>query len=108
MCDSNVGVVYACVRACFTNEEQLSNQSTLFKPAPLGSNRKYSQDFLSLSQALKQDTSAGPAYRVLTSFTTAGVRRLVAEHVFKLLDAFSVKELPPFKNKSYKRQQCHR
>lgn len=47
---------------CFTNEEQLSNQSTLFKPAPLGSNRKYSQDFLSLSQALKQDTSAGPAH----------------------------------------------
>lgn len=54
------GVAYMCV--CFTNEEQLSNQSTLFRLAPLGSNRKYSQDFLSLSQALKQDTSAGPAY----------------------------------------------
>lgn len=46
---------------CFANGEQLSNQSTLFRPAPLGSNRKYSQDFLSLLQALKQDTSAGPA-----------------------------------------------
>lgn len=59
-----------CVCVCFINEEQLSNQSTLFRLAPLGSNRKYSQDFLSLSQALKQDTSAGPAYLVSTSFTT--------------------------------------
>lgn len=50
------------VNVYFTNEEQLSNQSTLFRLAPLGSNRKYSQDFLSLSQALKQDTSAGYAY----------------------------------------------
>lgn len=58
-----------CMR--YTNEEQLANQSTLFKPAPLGSNRKYSQDFLSLLHALKQDTSAGPAYCVLTSFTTS-------------------------------------
>lgn len=58
---------------CSINEEQLSNQSTLFRLAPLGSNRKYSQDFLSLSQELKQDTSAGPAYKVPTCFTTAGV-----------------------------------
>lgn len=39
-----------------------SNYSTLLKPAPLGSNRKYSQDFLSRSHALKQDTSAEPAH----------------------------------------------
>lgn len=41
---------------------QLTNHSALFKPAPLGSNRKYSQDFLSLLHALKQDTSAEPAH----------------------------------------------
>lgn len=65
-------VLYLCVPeemvssvcVCFINEEQLSNQSTLFSLAPLGSNRKYSQDFLSLSQALKQDTSARPASKV--------------------------------------------
>lgn len=62
VCASVEGVWCMCVCVCFTNEEQPSNQSTLFRLAPLGSNRKYSQDFLSLSQALKQDTSAGPAY----------------------------------------------
>lgn len=76
-------VLYLCVpeemvssvRVCFINEEQLSNQSTLFSLAPLGSNRKYSQDFLSLSQALKQDTSARPASKVWACLSTLGVCR---------------------------------
>ena len=61
VCVGVCGVV-RCMYVRFSNEEQLSNQSALFKPAPLGSNRKYSQDFLSSSQALKQDTSARPAH----------------------------------------------
>lgn len=64
----DTGVLCVCVClpeevcVCFINEEQLSNQSTLFRLAPLGSNRKYSQDFLSRLQALKQDTSARPVH----------------------------------------------
>lgn len=56
-------------RHCFSHRDSgvcvcvfSSNYSTLLKPAPLGSNRKYSQDFLSRSHALKQDTSAEPAH----------------------------------------------
>jgi len=48
ICNSLCSGRGVCV--CFTNEEQLLNQSTRFRLAPLGSNRKYSQDFLSLSE----------------------------------------------------------